>query len=185
MIAAPLSLCRRWVCRCAARHAGAGAVSGALATCVVAALVSISPVSEAQLVDWSADRTLRLEPALERVVESKEADGSPRYELARRAVAASGEQFVLTLRFTNSTGATVDGVRITTAIPAGLRYVAGSATVPGGLVLFSADGGHTFGTEQELAAKATPDGYTHVRWVLLSPLEAGATGFVRLFALSR
>jgi hypothetical protein len=87
----------------------------------------------------------------------------------------------------------VDGVRITSAIPAGLRYVAGSATGPGGLVLLSVDGGRTFGTEQELAARGGgPESggaqlkvYTHVRWVLAAPLEVNATGFVRLRAFSR
>ncbi len=155
--------------------------------------VSISAAALAQLADRPADKGVRLEASLEKIVESSGPDGAPRFDLARAVVGAGGEQFVLTLRFTNTTGTMVDGVRITSALPTGLRYVAGSATGPGGLVLFSIDGGRTFGTEQELAARrAGPESggvevntYTHVRWLLEAPLQVGATGFVRLRALAR
>ncbi len=164
----------------------------ALAACVAALSVSISAAAFAQLADWASTKGVRLDALLEKIVESKGPDGAVHYDLAP-GVVSSGEQFVLTLRFTNTTGATVDGVRITSAIPSGLSYVAGSATGPGGLVLFSVDGGRTFGTEQELSARgAAPESggagqnaYTHVRWVLEAPLELGATGFVRLRALAR
>lgn len=165
----------------------------ALVACAAALSISISAAAFAQLADWAANKGVRLDALLEKVVESKGPDGAAHYDLAPGVVSATGEQFVLTLRFTNTTGTTVDGVRITSAIPAGLRYVAGSATGPGGLVLFSVDGGRTFGTEQELSVRvAGPESggaeqtvYTHVRWVLEAPLEVGATGFVRLRALSR
>ena len=165
----------------------------ALVACAVALSISISAAAFAQLADWAASKGVRLDALLEKIVESKGSDGAAHYDLAPGVVSAGGEQFVLTLRFTNTTGTTVDGVRITSAIPAGLRYVAGSATGPGGRVLFSVDGGRTFGTEQELSARAAgPEPgsaeqtvYTHVRWVLEAPLEVAATGFVRLRALSR
>ena len=176
MMTAPLSLCSR------PRRGDAGAVRRALVGCAGALFVSISAAAFAQFSDWPADKGIRLTPLLEKVVESKGPDGAARYTLAPGVVTAGGEQFVLTLRFTNATGITVDGVRITSTMPAGVSYVAGSATGPGGLVVFSVDGGRTFGTEQELAPLHV---YTHVRWVLEAPLEAGATGFVRLRALSR
>jgi uncharacterized repeat protein (TIGR01451 family) len=194
MTTAPLSLCSRLRRGVGARsHADAGVARRALVACAGVLLVSVCAPALAQFADWAADKGIRLEPLLEKVVESKGPDGAVHYELAPGVVTAGGEQFVLTLRFTNTTGATVDAVRITSAIPAGLRYVAGSATGPGGLVLFSVDGGRTFGTERELAARVgspesgsgEPDVYTHVRWVLEAPLEAGATGFVRLRARSR
>jgi len=194
MTTAPLSLCswprRRVGARARARWGG---LRGALAACAAALSVSIAPAAWAQFADWAATKSVRLEPLLEKVVESKGPDGVVHYDLAPGVVSGRGEQFVLTLRFTNTTGSMVDGVRITSAIPAGLRYVAGSATGPGGLVLFSVDGGRTFGTEQELAARgggpesggAEQSAYTHVRWVLAAPLEVDATGFVRLLALAR
>jgi uncharacterized repeat protein (TIGR01451 family) len=194
MTAAPLSLCRRRRgSRGASPRACVGSARRALVVCAAALLIATSAAVSAQFAVRDGDKELRVEPVLEKLVESKKADGAVRYELAPAVVTASGEQFVLTLRFGNATGTTIDGVRITSAIPAGLRYVPGSATGPGGLVLFSVDGGRTFGTEQELAARqpapqpgdARSDAYTHVRWVLEAPLEAGATGFVRLRASSR
>ena len=186
MTTSPLSLCRR-------PRRRAGAWARALAACVAALSVSISGAVSAQLAEWTADQGIRLDPLLEKIVESKGPDGAARFELVPAAVSAGAEQFVLTLRFTNTTGSIVDGVRITSAIPVGLRYVAGSATGPGGRVLFSVDGGRTFGTEQELAARGTnpesgaaeQNAYTHVRWVLEAPLEVDAAGFVRFRALAR
>ena len=174
-------------------HACRGGVRRVLVACTAALSVSIGTSVFAQLADWTADKGVRLDALLEKVVESKGPDGAAHYDLVPGVVGVAGEQFVLTLRFTNTTGTTVDGVRITSAIPAGLRYIAGSATGPGGRVLFSVDGGRTFGTEQELSARAAgPEPgsaeqtvYTHVRWVLEAPLEVAATGFVRLRALSR
>jgi uncharacterized repeat protein (TIGR01451 family) len=179
---AHLSLCRRrsglpaWALR-------------AFAACGGALAVAMGPPAAGQAAAWGASRGIALEPLLEKLVESKGPSAATRYDLAAGVVTDSGEQFVLTLRFANATGATVDGVRITGALPASLRYVGGTATGPGGLVLFSVDGGQTFATEKEFAARpqaaSEPNAYTHVRWVLDAPLEAGATGFVRLRAASR
>jgi len=141
-----------------------------------------------QFADRAGDAGIRLEASLEKLVDARAPDGAARYELQRGGAPAEGEQFVLTVRFTNATGGTADGVRITSAIPAGLRYASGSATAPGGFVLLSADGGRTFGAEQEFAARGSagaPIVYTHVRWVLEAPLESGVTGFVRLRASTR
>jgi hypothetical protein len=60
-------------------------------------------------------------------------------------------------------------------------------------VLFSVDDGRTFGRPDELTFVA-PDGgargaaaadYTHVRWILRAPLDAGATGIARFRAVPR
>jgi uncharacterized repeat protein (TIGR01451 family) len=147
----------------------------------------------AQLADAGSAAGLKLTATLEKVVESTGADGTERFELGPGVAPAAGEQFILTIRFVNVAGVTTDGVRITSAIPDGMSYVQGSATGPGGLVLFSTDGSRTFATAQELAAtaaatvprSAAPLRYTHVRWVLEAPLEAGTTGFVRLRLTAR
>jgi len=84
-------------------------------------------------------------------------------------------------------------VRITKPVPPGVRYVAESASGPGCDVLFSVDGGRTFGQPAELSVvaedgarrPASPDDYTHIRWRLRTPLAAEATGFVRFRALAR
>src|SRR6185503_3566340 len=156
MTTAPLSLCRPRR-RCARLRSCRSAARRALIACAAALSVSLAATALAQLADWTASKGVRLDALLEKVVESKGSDGAVHYDLVPGIVGAGGEQFVLTLRFTNTTGATIDGVRITSAIPMGLRYLAGSATGPGGLVLFSVDGGRTFGTEQEIAQRATPE----------------------------
>ncbi len=182
-----LSLCR-WPLRRLQRGLRGRHARQWLAACAVVSSISIASAGPAQFADRAGDAGIRLESSLERLVEAHSADGAARYDLQRGGAAAEGEQFVLTVRFTNATGGTADGVRITSAIPAGLRYASGSATAPGGFVLLSADGGRTFGTEQELAVRgsaAAPIVYTHVRWVLEAPLESGVTGFVRLRASTR
>jgi uncharacterized repeat protein (TIGR01451 family) len=109
-------------------------------------------------------------------------------------VAAEGAgELVVSVAFTNASTQVVDAVRITSPVPAGARYVAGSATGPGSQALFSVDDGRTFGRPQELtvagaegaARAAEAADYTHVRFVLDTPLDAGATGIVRFRAVPR
>jgi len=107
--------------------------------------------------------------------------------------AASGDTLLYTVAFTNATDGALDRVRITQAIPPGVVYVAGTAVAPGALVLFSVDGGVAFGLPAELTVtgedgtrrRAAASDYTHVRWLLTSPLEARATGFARFRAEMR
>jgi uncharacterized repeat protein (TIGR01451 family) len=104
-----------------------------------------------------------------------------------------GDEIVYTVTFTNLNGEAVENVRITSVIPAAMRYVAGTAFGPGCQVLFSVDGGRTYGLPDELSVVAA-DGsprvadavdYTHIRWILRAPLEAGARGFTRFGAIVR
>jgi hypothetical protein len=97
------------------------------------------------------------------------------------------------VKFKNASGGLVDDVRITKPVPPGVRYVAGTASGPGCEVLFSVDGGRTFGQAKELTVgapdgtrrAADPDDYTHIRWRLRTPLAADAAGFVRFRAVAR
>lgn len=107
--------------------------------------------------------------------------------------AASGRELVVSVRFTNATAHVMDGVRVTSAVPAGASYVPDSASGPGADVLFSIDGGRTFGRPDELEVAdaegvertAQADEYTHVRWILRAPLDAGAAGVARFRAVRR
>jgi uncharacterized repeat protein (TIGR01451 family) len=124
-----------------------------------------------------------------------DADGAPvaPVELPPTAAPEPGESLVYTVRFKNTSGGDVDDVRITKPIPPGVRYVAGSASAPGCEVLFSVDGGRTFGQPKELSVPAAdgtrraaaPEDYTHIRWRLRTPLAAGATEFARFRAVAR
>jgi uncharacterized repeat protein (TIGR01451 family) len=136
---------------------------------------------------------LSLSSTLERLVESREPDGTVRLVLGDDEDAVDVEQFVYSVRFTNAMAEAAEAVRITSPVPPGLHYVAGSAVGPGSIVLFSVDGGSTFGAVNELMVldgesaprRAEAADYTHVRWILQTPLDAGATGFVRFRAVSR
>lgn len=108
-------------------------------------------------------------------------------------VASHADQLIVSVRFTNASRQVLDGVRITSPIPADVQYVAQSASGPGSDALFSVDNGRTFGRPEELTivsadgstrAAAAAD-YTHVRWILRAPLAAGATGVARYRAVPR
>ncbi len=106
---------------------------------------------------------------------------------------APGDELVITVTFLNTTRHALDGVRITQPIPPSMRYVEGSGVGPGSEVLYSADGGSTYGQPNELGI-VTPEGarrvatasdYTHVRWLIKAPLAAGSRAFVRFRATVR
>ena len=108
-------------------------------------------------------------------------------------VGSHAEELVLSIVFTNTSAEVLDAVRITSAVPADLRYVAGTVSGPGIEALFSVDGGRTFGRPSELVVaaggsaprRADAADYTHVRFLLDAPLEPGATGTARFRAVPR
>jgi hypothetical protein len=135
-------------------------------------------------------RAVDVSSTLERIAAAPGADD---VQLAAGTVASHADQLIVSVRFANTSDQVVDGLRITSPIPAELQYVAGSASGPGSGVLFSADNGRTFGRPDELAL-ALPEGgtrvadsadYTHVRWILEAPLAAGAAGVARYRAVPR
>lgn len=131
--------------------------------------------------------------ALERIVAGTAASSTPEIQIASGTVASHADQLIVSVRFTNVSKSLVDTVRITSPIPADVKYVPGSASGPGSEVLFSVDNGLTFGRPAELTLAAPnggtrvadPADYTHVRWVLSAPLDPGATGVARFRAVPR
>jgi hypothetical protein len=100
---------------------------------------------------------------------------------------------VITVTFLNTTQHALDGLRITQPIPPSMRYVQGSGVGPGSEVLYSVDGGATYGQPSELGVVtadgvrrvATANDYTQVRWLIKAPLAPGARAFVRFRATVR
>jgi hypothetical protein len=143
----------------------------------------------AQPADEANAPRLALAPKVERLG----AAGAGTGDLDLLVAADGAGELVVSIAFTNTSAQVVDGVRITSPVPPAARYVTGSATGPGGQPLFSVDGGRTFGRPQELTLAgadgvvrpAEPADYTHVRFVLDAPLDAGATGIVRFRAVPR
>jgi uncharacterized repeat protein (TIGR01451 family) len=155
---------------------------------VVAACLAAS--GHAQLSD-AVRGSLELATIVEKVVEVPQPDGATKAALVPIAVAAAGDEVVYTVTFVNVGTQPADSVRITNPIPSEMRYLAGTAFGPGSDVLYSVDGGLTFGAPKELLVRAgdgtprTADAadYTHIRWVLRSPLDPRAKGFARFRAV--
>ena len=163
-------------------------ISFALALCAVAW------PGYAQLPSARARAGLELATRVEKIVAGAGADKA---DARPRLVAADdlspGDELVVTVTFLNTTQHALDGLRITQPIPPSMRYVEGSGVGPGSLVLYSVDGGATYGQPSELALvaadgvrrAATAADYTHVRWLIKAPLAAGARAFVRFRATVR
>lgn len=173
--------------RAAGRTPGRGAARAAVL--LLTALVAATAAGQ-RAEDGSG---LEVRTLVETVTPGPDGAGALPAALSPETVPQPGVALVYTVRFRNSGKGPVDGVRITKPVPPEVRYVAGSASGPGCDVLFSVDGGRTFGQPAELSVRgadgalrpAGPEDYTHIRWRLLTPLAAQATGFVRFRALAR
>jgi hypothetical protein len=176
-------------CYAALRWAGWPRRAPAIALIVLAAIA----VTGQEAVRDS--RGLVVSSARELIVAPPPSDPSPVVGIATDAVPSHSDQLIVTVRFTNVSADILDSIRVTSPVPADLQYVPHSASGPGSEVLFSVDNGRTFGRPQELELPA-PDGngavrgaeaadYTHVRWVLRAPLDAGALGIARFRAVPR
>jgi uncharacterized repeat protein (TIGR01451 family) len=136
---------------------------------------------------------VRVSSTLERIAPKAADDGDAALAIGAATVAPHSDELVLSVEFTNTSKQVVDTVRITSPVPADVRYVADSASGPGSEALFSVDEGRTFGRPDELrivgadgvARTADPAEYTHVRFVLDAPLDAGARGLARFRAVPR
>jgi hypothetical protein len=130
---------------------------------------------------------------LERIVAAESGSHTAAVQIASHTVASHADQLIVSVRFTNTSDQIIDSIRITSPVPADVQYVPHSASGPGSEVLFSVDNGRTFGRPDELTLAALDGGvrdadpadYTHIRWVLLAPLDAGATGIARFRAVPR
>jgi uncharacterized repeat protein (TIGR01451 family) len=158
-----------------------------------AALALGGLVSAAAQQGDAAAGNLELTTVVEKVVEVKQSDGASKSELVPVDVALPGDEVVYTVSFKNVGKQAADNIRITNPIPSEMRYLANSAFGPGSDVLYSVDGGLTYGVPKELTVKAdngtrrTADAsdYTHIRWLMKAPLDAGAKGFARFRAVVR
>ncbi len=97
-----------------------------------------------------------------------------------------GSEVIFTNTFENTGNKTASGIVINNPIPANTEYRAGSAFGKDCEILFSADGGKTFGAAENLKIKGTdgkdqtalPKEYTHIRWTYKGQLAAGKSGEV-------
>lgn len=161
------------------------------ATFALGALASAS--ASAQQSGDGADSPLELTTLIEKVVEVERTDGGAKTQLVPIDVGLPGDEVVYTVTFKNVSKQAADNIRISNPVPSEMRYLANSAFGPGSEVLYSVDGGLTYGAPKELTV-AADDGarraadasdYTHIRWILKAPLDAGAKGVARFRAVVR
>ena len=172
-----------------ARLSRAGArISFAFALCAVAW------PGYGQLPSARARAGLELATRVEKIVAAAGTDkADARPQLVPAEDLSPGDALVVTVTFLNTTQHALDGVRITQPIPPSMRYLEGSGVGPGSQVLYSVDGGATYGQPNELGVvaadgvrrAATAADYTHVRWLIKAPLAPGARAFVRFRATVR
>ena len=120
------------------------------------------------------------------------ADGAVSKRLVPVDTAVPGDEIIYTVTFTNISNERADNVRVTNPIPAEMAFIPGSAFGPGTDISYSVDGGASFAAADQLLV-ATEEGdrpamasdYTHIRWVMQQPLDAGARGFARYRAKLR
>lgn len=119
---------------------------------------------------------------------------------------------IYTGRFHYRGDAPARGLRIVLPIPAGMRYIGGSATGPGARLSYSIDGGRSFAPPEALLVplappdavapgtgetaadqaaptaatrRAGPEDYTHIRWDLPGRYAPGTRGLVSFRAIPR
>jgi uncharacterized repeat protein (TIGR01451 family) len=167
-------------------------ISLARRVCCAIAICAVASAASAQLPGARARAGLELTTRVEKIV-----SGADKADARARLVPAEdlkpGDELVITVTFLNTTQHALDGVRITQPIPPSMRYVEGSGVGPGSQVLYSVDGGATYGQPNELGVVtaegvrrvATAVDYTEVRWLIKAPLAAGARAFVRFRATVR
>ena len=146
---------------------------------------SISPVFS-----WFARGICLLAPALGAGHARAEAPAEPRVTADSAWVVAredGGERLVaelppegaveqlVTLRFRHEGAEPAAGLRIVHPVPAGTRFVPGTATGPGATLSYSIDGGRTFAAPDELPELAE---VTHIRWELAGEHPPGLAGLV-------
>jgi uncharacterized repeat protein (TIGR01451 family) len=174
-----------------ARHAG---FSIARRICCAVAVCALVSAASAQLPSARARAGLELATRVEKIVAGSGVDkADARTKLVPADDLSPGDELVITVSFLNTAQHALDGVRITQPIPPSMRYVEGSGVGPGSAVLYSVDGGATYGQPNELGVvtadgvrhAATAGDYTHVRWLIKAPLAAGARAFVRFRAAVR
>jgi uncharacterized repeat protein (TIGR01451 family) len=104
-----------------------------------------------------------------------------------------GQTVFYTVRIHNPTPVPARDVVTVQRIPVNTSYVEGSAAGPGADISFSADGGQSFASQNELritdtngaARRPAAAEYTHIRWRLRNALAPGATALARFQAVFR
>jgi len=114
-------------------------------------------------------------------------DGRQIVELLPVVKTARGDILVYTVSYRNSGQSEARNVTVVDPIPEGATYMPGSAAGQNSKILFSINGGATYieppvlyksldASGKEITGPASPEMYTHVKWIVQVPLKPGETG---------
>jgi len=116
--------------------------------------------------------------------------GVERTRLVPVATVVPGDQVIYTITFANKGADTATGIKIVDPIPDEMTYIAGSAFGPGTEITFSADGGATYASADDVTVNdagveraAQPAEYTHIKWVFNQPLEPSTQAYAQFKAV--
>ncbi|MFK7897920.1 MAG: hypothetical protein AB8G23_18955 [Myxococcota bacterium] len=135
--------------------------------------------------------SIELKATAEKVIVVLEDDGTESTKLVAPEIVVPGDKIAYTIGAKNVGSEEVERVVITDPIPEQMLLVPGTESSEGANVLYSVDGGHTFGLEGELTVlgengvprPAISSDYSHIRWVFETPLAPTAERSVRFVAL--
>ena len=121
-------------------------------------------------------------------VEVKVTNDNGEIEIQRTPAARviPGDEVIYTIYYSNTGSKSAEEVVIVNPIPEHMIYSANSAFGNSTIVMYSVDNGKTFAAAKELMVvdktgkkrPARESDYTHIRWAMAEPLEAGANGSV-------
>jgi len=130
--------------------------------------------------------SIQLRTVVEKEIETVDENGETRVHRVPADQVIPGDEVIYTIRFQNIGTEPAGDVRITDPIPVQMIYKIGSASGPDADVLFSVDGGKTLAPADRLTVlddggnprPPVPEEFTHVQWVLKTPVVPGGSGEV-------
>ena len=109
----------------------------------------------------------------------------------KEAKVVPGDTVIYTTRYVNRSDNTVNNLTITNPVPEHMVYADKSAEGKGARIDYSVDGGKTYAAPDKLSVRdetgktrpAAAGDYTHIRWIITTPVAPGGTGSVSFRAL--
>lgn len=104
-----------------------------------------------------------------------------------------GDRVVYALTYVNDKAESVNDIVLTMPVPAPIAYIDGTADTPNTDIVYSADGGATYGARDTRMVvgdngglrAANADEITHVRWTVTRTIEPGDQGQLSFAGLLR
>lgn len=112
------------------------------------------------------------------------AAGEQSYERVDANTIIPGDRVIYALSYANDAAEAADDIVLTMPIPEVINYIDGSANTDVANILYSVDGGASFGARTVLMVlgdngvmrPASSEDITHIRWSLTEPISPGEQG---------